>query len=93
VGKELEIEICDDGAGFNPQTVQPGHYGLVGMRERVRLAGGRLDIRSEAGQGTCILLHFPLENGAQATGTVGEVAAGSRIKDTAAGVILKEKAA
>ena len=39
-GEELEIEIRDDGIGFEPQAVQPGHYGLLGMRERVRLAGG-----------------------------------------------------
>ena len=60
VGNEMEIEIRDDGVGFDPQAVQPGHYGLLGMRERVRLAGGRLDIQSEAGKGTCLLIHFPL---------------------------------
>jgi two-component system, NarL family, sensor histidine kinase YdfH len=63
-GQELEIEMRDDGVGFDPQTVQPGHYGLLGMRERVRLAGGRLDIQSEAGKGTCILIRFPLEQAA-----------------------------
>ena len=62
VRRELEIELRDDGAGFDPQTVQPGHYGLLGIRERVRLAGGSLDIQSKAGQGTCILIRFPLES-------------------------------
>jgi NarL family two-component system sensor histidine kinase YdfH len=80
VGKELEIEIRDDGVGFDPLTVQPGHYGLLGMGERVRLVGGRLDIRSEAGRGTCLLIHFPLENGAHATVVGGEDAAGSNDK-------------
>ncbi len=60
-GNELEIEICDDGTGFNPEMVEAGHYGLLGMRERVRLAGGRLDIQSEPGHGTCIRIQFPLE--------------------------------
>ena len=60
--KELEIEIRDDGVGFDPQTVQPGHYGLLGMRERIRLAGGQLDVQSGAGKGTCVLIRFPLEN-------------------------------
>jgi two-component system, NarL family, sensor histidine kinase YdfH len=61
--QELAIEIRDDGAGFDPQAaLEPGHYGLLGMRERVRLAGGRLEIQSGAGQGTCILIRFPLEN-------------------------------
>jgi two-component system, NarL family, sensor histidine kinase YdfH len=75
VGKELEIEMCDDGAGFDPQAVQPGHYGLLGMRERVRLAGGRLNIQSEPGKGTCLLIHFPLEDAQQAGGIGGAQAA------------------
>jgi NarL family two-component system sensor histidine kinase YdfH len=72
LGTELEIEIRDDGIGFDPQAVQPGHYGLLGMRERLRLAGGRLEIQSEAGHGTCLLIHFPLGNAARTdeTGTV-----------------------
>ena len=61
-GKELKIEISDDGVGFAPQSVQAGHYGLLGMRERVGLAGGQLDILSQAGKGTRILITFPLEN-------------------------------
>ena len=60
LGKELEIEIRDDGVGFDPQAVQPGHYGLLGMRERAPAGGGRLDIQSEAGKGTCSD-PFPLE--------------------------------
>jgi signal transduction histidine kinase len=42
--------------------VEARHYGLLGMRERVRLAGGGLEVRSEPGKGTCILIRFPLEN-------------------------------
>jgi NarL family two-component system sensor histidine kinase YdfH len=59
--KGLEIEICDDGVGFDPAAVEAGHYGLLGMRERVRLAGGSLEVRSEPGKGACILIRFPLE--------------------------------
>jgi NarL family two-component system sensor histidine kinase YdfH len=62
IGQELQIEIRDDGVGFAPQAVEAGHYGLLGMRERIGLAGGRLEIQSEMGKGTCILIHFPLEN-------------------------------
>ena len=57
----LEAEIGDDGVGFNPETVTPGHYGLVGMRERVRLAGGRMEIDSAAGQGARLKIFLPLE--------------------------------
>jgi signal transduction histidine kinase len=81
VGEELEIELRDDGSGFDPQAVQPGHYGLLGMRERVRLAGGRLEIQSDAGKGTCILIRFPLGNAAQTAGdTAGSKA---RMENTA----------
>ncbi len=62
IEKELEIEICDDGVGFDPAVVETGHYGLLGMRERVRLTGGQLEVRSESGKGTCLTLRFPLEN-------------------------------
>ena len=100
IEKELEIEIRDDGAGFDPEAVQPGHYGLLGMRERVRLAGGRLDIQSELGKGTCILIHFPLENAGQSSTNGGEEAAGSykagsdnKVADTAANNVMKKKVA
>jgi NarL family two-component system sensor histidine kinase YdfH len=55
----LRLEICDDGRGFDPASVPPGHYGLVGMRERARLAGGTLDIKSAVENGTCITITLP----------------------------------
>ena len=58
----LEMEISDDGIGFDPQQVEAGHYGLLGMRERVRLVGGNLDVHSAPGNGTQILIRFPLED-------------------------------
>jgi NarL family two-component system sensor histidine kinase YdfH len=58
--KEMVIEISDDGAGFDPDLVEAGHYGLLGMRERIRLAGGTLEIRSKAGSGTQLVIRFPL---------------------------------
>jgi NarL family two-component system sensor histidine kinase YdfH len=59
--KELQIEITDDGIGFDPNVIEAGHYGLVGMRERVRLSGGRLEINSKQGFGTQLVIRFPLE--------------------------------
>ncbi len=59
--KELLIQIEDDGIGFDPQraTTCPGHYGLVGLRERVHLIGGALDIKSVPGRGTQISICLP----------------------------------
>ncbi len=60
--QHIEIEVRDNGIGFDPasDSAQPGHYGLLGMRERARLAGGTLEIASASGQGTRLKLHLPL---------------------------------
>ena len=57
----LLLEIGDDGVGFDPDALvhAPGHYGLLGLRERARLAGGRLKITSQPGAGTTLHLHLP----------------------------------
>lgn len=56
----FRLDVTDDGIGFEPnQTRKPGHYGLVGMRERVRLAGGSLEIESAPGRGSTITVYLP----------------------------------
>ncbi len=53
--KEVELLILDDGIGFHPDAIVPaGHYGLAGMKERAKLAGGDLDIVSQPDHGTTI---------------------------------------
>jgi two-component system, NarL family, sensor histidine kinase YdfH len=49
----LELQICDDGKGFDTQRVSGHHYGLLGMRERAALIGATLVIDSD-GAGTCV---------------------------------------
>jgi NarL family two-component system sensor histidine kinase YdfH len=58
----MTISIRDDGTGFDmsEQTGAEGHYGLLGMRERARLAGGTLLINSEPGKGTDVVLKLPV---------------------------------
>lgn len=53
------LEIEDDGVGFDPGVVYPGHLGLTSMRERAAAAGGQLEITSSAGLGTRISVHLP----------------------------------
>ncbi|HEY1238721.1 MAG TPA: PAS domain S-box protein [Solirubrobacterales bacterium] len=55
----IELEISDDGVGFEPNLVREG-FGLVGMRERVALLGGTLTIESSPGTGTTITAQIPL---------------------------------
>jgi len=44
--------IADDGAGFDPAAIKKEHLGIRGMRERVEMLGGELDIHSARGEGT-----------------------------------------
>jgi PAS domain S-box-containing protein len=48
----VELRIKDDGRGFDPTRVQPGHLGLNILRERAEAIGATLQITSQAGQGT-----------------------------------------
>jgi NarL family two-component system sensor histidine kinase YdfH len=59
----LKIIISDNGMGFDPQalSVSRGHYGLLGMRERARLAGGTVTVESKPGAGTSVRLTLPLK--------------------------------
>jgi signal transduction histidine kinase len=60
----LVVEIEDDGKGFDPGEVarRPGrpHFGLLGIRERVELLGGKLMIDSTPGHGTRLHVEAPL---------------------------------
>jgi NarL family two-component system sensor histidine kinase YdfH len=57
---KLMITIQDDGQGFDPAILPSGHYGVLGMQERVRLAGGEFEIKSQVGVGTTIRMEIPL---------------------------------
>ena len=54
------IEIRDDGRGFDPNTANPGHYGLAGMIEQAQMIGGRLAIETSPGQGARLIVRAPL---------------------------------
>jgi NarL family two-component system sensor histidine kinase YdfH len=56
----IEIKIQDNGAGFDPAMTPSGHYGLLGLRERIRLVNGSFDIHSETGKGTTLKINLPL---------------------------------
>ncbi len=51
--KNLELEVRDNGKGFDVNQKPGGSYGLIGMHERARLTGGMLSIESNNG-GTCV---------------------------------------
>ena len=54
------LSIRDDGVGFDRRLVSEDRHGLVGMRERAKLLGGRLSVESRSGHGTRIAVRVPL---------------------------------
>jgi len=61
----VELLVRDDGVGFDvPKTLDwaanRGHLGLLGMKERVQILGGHLEVDSKPGLGTRIRLSLPL---------------------------------
>jgi signal transduction histidine kinase len=67
---QITLEIEDDGVGFDPAKVatprETGEgLGLLGMRERLALLGGRVDVASERGRGTHVVVVLPLPRAAE----------------------------
>ncbi|MDL1951411.1 sensor histidine kinase [Acidobacteria bacterium ACD] len=63
--RRLRIRVEDDGEGFDPGSFatpsESGRgLGLLGMRERLELLGGRAAIESEPGEGTAVVLEVPV---------------------------------
>jgi signal transduction histidine kinase len=63
-GNHVEVDIKDDGKGFNVGEIRPSTHGLAGMRHRVEAAGGRLMVISAPGNGTRISAVLPKGAGA-----------------------------
>jgi ligand-binding sensor domain-containing protein/signal transduction histidine kinase len=55
----VEVSIRDDGRGFDPLRVEPGHFGLAIMRERAERFGGKVTVESAAGGGTIVSARIP----------------------------------
>ncbi len=59
-GEDAALEVSDEGAGFDPDTVpQEGRYGLTIMEERAQMAGGHLRLDTAPGRGTRVTVHLP----------------------------------
>jgi len=65
VGSEIQIDVQDDGVGFDPAEVavmptRKGGFGLFSIWERLEQLGGHLEIKSEPGHGSKITMMAPL---------------------------------
>ncbi|OJT24671.1 histidine kinase [Archangium sp. Cb G35] len=63
-GHAIRLEVKDDGQGFVSEEVlaggSPASFGLFGMQERVRDLGGRFEVTSRPGEGTCVVAEVPM---------------------------------
>jgi PAS domain S-box-containing protein len=59
-GQDVHLAVRDWGIGFDLESVEKGHFGLEGIRQRVRLLGGRLTIESTPGSGTLVQVVMPI---------------------------------
>lgn len=57
--RALELEVKDDGRGFDCTADYPGHWGIRTMRERVERLGGVLALSSQPGQGSVVRVELP----------------------------------
>ncbi len=56
----IEMQVMDDGKGFDPTQSFPGHLGLHSMNERAQRLGGSVEIESAPGKGTRVKVKLPL---------------------------------
>lgn len=54
----MTLSIKDDGLGFEPGSLPPGHMGIAIMRERAHSVGASLTVESQVGGGTTVILDW-----------------------------------
>jgi ligand-binding sensor domain-containing protein/signal transduction histidine kinase len=60
-GEDLEISVADEGCGFamdGENIAAEGHYGILGMQERVQRMGGQMELTSARGVGTSLTVRL-----------------------------------
>lgn len=60
-GTRLRVAVADDGAGFDPDAIASGGFGLAGLRERVAALGGEVELETAPGRGTRLAVSLPIE--------------------------------
>jgi len=55
----LRLRVHDDGSGLGGVALRPGHYGIIGMKERATQIGAELELLSEPGHGTTVSVVLP----------------------------------
>jgi signal transduction histidine kinase len=63
----IDVRVRDEGRGYDPSE-HTGGFGLLGMRERVQLLGGRLTVDTAPGAGTAVMARLPTRRRLAANG-------------------------
>jgi signal transduction histidine kinase/sugar lactone lactonase YvrE len=58
-GDAIELTVIDDGCGFDPGGIHPGHFGMAIMKERAEKFGGHVVVDSKLGGGTAVRAWVP----------------------------------
>jgi signal transduction histidine kinase len=82
----VSLEVRDCGRGFDPNALDIGkgpgeRVGLSGMRERVGMLGGELEVRSSPGEGTSVTARVPVPKPGGAVRRNGAAAVGISVSD------------
>jgi signal transduction histidine kinase len=78
----LQVEIADNGKGFDTGTLHVGSHGLDGMRFRIESLGGTLTVVSSAGHGTRIRASVPRQTSQPGAGALDQKPAGTVTAET-----------
>ena len=66
VASEIQLEVSDNGAGFDVEEAKGNGLGLVSMQERVHFVHGEIFVESEPGKGTRIIVRIPAADASSA---------------------------
>ncbi len=58
--KEIVLEVEDDGIGMDVKKEHKGHFGILGIKERAFVLGGKCEFKSASGKGTCLRVAIPV---------------------------------
>ena len=74
LGDHVELTVRDNGHGFDTSALPVGSFGIVGMAERVRIAGGTFQVESVPSRGTTITVDLPVATDAGKGGATSTTA-------------------
>jgi PAS domain S-box-containing protein len=77
ISGSLQLTVSDEGAGFDPNAMPAsgdGRFGLFGVRERLEVFGGKLEINSTPGQGSRLVISVPIARPTVVEAQAAEVA-------------------